>query len=289
MLVYANNLTLYGPGAEDTVFKAIGGWLKEQMGFGLHPDQLRKDGEFNGTRGDVSSWLRVLATAEEDPKLYSLVLKFPQENLRGRLWIVEVGVKIQGERLDLSCVVKTDEHSTLVASPVVASQPRLVRYVANNVQEVKDASFAASVPGVEVKTVGEDADSYHALLAEIERHGREGPIILVSPTKEGEYLLDAEELQQRLIGLAQVVRVSPGFNSYDMADVLGKSRSAWGGAINILYMPTATGHVPGRYFLSDGITAWGDTPHNRISHVLARWLRTIRISLAFASISAPRE
>ena len=269
MLVYANYLSLQGSDAEDAVFKAIGGWLKEQLSFGLHPDQLRKDGEFNGTRGDVRSWLRVLTTAEEEPKLYSWVLKFSDAEVRGRQWIVEVGVKTQGEYLDLSCVVKTDEHSTLVASPVTASQPRLIRYVVSNIQHIEGAGFAASVPGVEVKTVGEDTDSYHGLLAEIERHGREGPIVIVSPTKDGEYLLHPADLQQKLIGLAQVVKVSLDFNSFDMSEVLGKSQSAWGGAINILYMPTATGHIPGRYFLSDAITAWGDTQYARISQVLA--------------------
>jgi len=269
MLVYANHLNIHGQGAEEAVFKAIGGWLKEQLSFGLHPDQLRKDGEFNGTRGDVRSWLRVLATAEEDPKLYSWVLKFPDGTVRGRQWIVEVGVKTQVDRLDLSCVVKTDEYSTLVASPVVASQPRLIRYIANNIQNVQDSTFDITVPGVEIKSVGADEDSYLGLLAEIERPDREGPIVLVSPTKDGEYLLEAEEIQQRLIGLAQVVKVSADFNSYEMATALGKPKSAWGGAINILDAPSLTGHVQGRYYLADVIATWGNTPFNRGSHVLA--------------------
>jgi len=269
MLVYANYLSLFGPDAGEAVFKAVGGWLKEQLGFGLHPDQLRKDGEFNGNRGDVHSWLRVLATAEEDPKLYSWVLKFADEKIRGRQWIVEAGVKLQEDRLDLSCVVKTDESSTLVASPVIASQPRLIRYVLSNVQNAKDAAFASSVPGTDIKAVGKDVDSYHGLLAEIERKNREEPLVLVSPTKDGEYLLAPEELQERLFGLAQVVKVFVGFNSYEMAGVLGKQRSAWGGAINILYGPTANGRVPARYFLSNEIAAWGETPYERIPQVLA--------------------
>jgi len=269
MLVYSNHMSVKGHGAEEAVFKAIGGWLKEQLGFGLHPDQLRKDGEFNGTRGDVRSWLRVLATAEEDPKLYSWALKFPDENVRGRQWIVEVGVKAQGDRLDISCVVKTDEYSTLVASPVIASQPRLIRYIVSNIQNAKETTVDTTVPGVEIRSVGEDRDSYLALLSEMERPAREGPIVLVSPTKQGEYLLDAEELQQRLIGLAQVVKVSASFNSYEMASVLGTPKSAWGGAINILYVPTVTGQVRGRYYLPDAIATWGDTPFHRIPHVLA--------------------
>lgn len=269
MLVYANHMSFQGQGAEEAVFKAIGGWLKEQLSFGLHPDQLRKGGEFNGTRGDVRSWLRVLATAEEAPKLYSWVLKFPDENVRGRQWIVEVGVKTQADRLDLSCVVKTDEYSTLVASPVIASQPRLIRYIVSNIQSTENTTFDTNVPGVEIKSVGEDTDSYRHLLAEIERPGREGPIVLVSPSKDGEYLFDAEELQQRLIGLAQVVRVSTSFNSYEMASVLGKPKSAWGGAINILDVATVTGQVHGRYYLPEAIAAWGNTSFHRISHVLA--------------------
>jgi hypothetical protein len=50
-------------------------WLKEQLGSGLHPNQLRQDGEFNGHRGDARSWLRIYATHEEEPKLYAWVLK----------------------------------------------------------------------------------------------------------------------------------------------------------------------------------------------------------------------
>ena len=48
MLVYANRLQLHGVDAEEVAFKAIGGWLKEQLGFGLHPNQLLQNGEYRG-------------------------------------------------------------------------------------------------------------------------------------------------------------------------------------------------------------------------------------------------
>ena len=35
MLVYANRLQVHGEASESVVFRAIGGWLKEQLGFGL--------------------------------------------------------------------------------------------------------------------------------------------------------------------------------------------------------------------------------------------------------------
>jgi hypothetical protein len=178
-------------------------------------------------------------------------------------------VKRLGDILDLSCVIKTDEHSTLVASPVEASQPRLIRYVVANIAKATDADFAPTVPGVGLKTVGPDIDSYRSFEAEIERSDRTGPIVLVSPTRDGDYLFNTVDLQQKLVGLAQVVQISPEFNSYEMAGALGEGRSAWGGAVNILYPPTSTGFVRGRLFLADTITGWGDTQLSRISQVLA--------------------
>ena len=98
MLVYANHLSFQGSGAGTAIFKGIGGWLKEQLGFGLHPDQLKQDGEFNGTRGSMHSRLRILSTTEDDPELYSWVLKHQDDHVHGRQWIVEVGLKRSLER-----------------------------------------------------------------------------------------------------------------------------------------------------------------------------------------------
>ena len=269
MLVYANYLSFQGVGAEEAIFKAVGAWLKEQLGFGLHPDQLRQEGEFNGYRGDTRSWLRIYATNEEEPEIYSWVLKNPDEAVRGRQWIAEVGFKKYQGIFELSCIVKTDEQSTLVVSAVMASQPRVIRYVVNNIRQADHAEFAVSVPGLNVISVGQESDSYRSLLAEIERRERDSPIVLVSPTRDGEYLVNDTELQQRLIGLAQVMQVSRDSNSYEMAEVLGQHWSAWGGAVNVLNAPTRTGFVYSRFFLPDAIGEWGDTQHERISQILA--------------------
>ena len=126
MLVYANHLRVQGTDAERAVSKAIGGWLKDQLGFGLRPDQLKQDGEHNGHRGEHRSQLRIHACYDGEPALCAWVLKHADEDVRGRQWIVEVGVKkFAAEPLEVSCVVKTDERSTLVSNPVSASQPRI--------------------------------------------------------------------------------------------------------------------------------------------------------------------
>jgi len=269
MLVYANHLSFQGDGAKEAIFKAIGGWLKEQLGFGLHPEQLKEDGNFEGIRGKSKSWLRVCVTIEGEPELYSWVLKNADDNVRGRQWITELGLKVFQGTIELSCVVKTDEQSALVAEPVSASRPRLIPYVVNNIEQSDNAEFSRAVPGVAVKTVGEDVDSYRAFLAEIEQADRGYPIVLVSPTRDGEYLVNTSHLQESLIGLAQVVQVTSEFNSYEMEEILGQHWSAWNGSVNILHIPTPSGFVRGRFFLSDAIEAWGDTQHMRISQLLA--------------------
>jgi hypothetical protein len=82
---------------------------RKQLGFGLHPDQLRQDGEFNGHRGEQRSWLRVHGCYDGEPALCAWVLKHAADGVRGRQWIVEVGVKKFAGTLEVSCVVKTDE------------------------------------------------------------------------------------------------------------------------------------------------------------------------------------
>ena len=268
MLVYANRLCFQGADAEQAVFKAIGGWLKEQLGYGLHPDQLKQDGEYDGHRGEKRSWLRIHGCYDGEPALCAWVLKHAADDVRGRQWIVEVGVKKTAGILEVSCVVKTDELSTLVSNPVSASQPRVIWYIVSNIRSAKEAHFAGDVPGESLRKVGQDRFSYQAFREEIERHDRDGAIVLVSATSEGEYLVNPARLQRTLVGLANVVQVVEGSNSYEMAEILGKSWSAWGGAVNVLSIPLPSGIVRYRYFLPDEIRAWGQK-QQRVSQVLA--------------------
>lgn len=269
MLVYANRLRLHGAEAELVAFRAIGVWLKEQLGFGLHPDQLRRKGEYRGRRGKRNSRLRIFSCYEGEPALCAWVLKHGDTEVRGRQWTVEVGVKKSAGVLEVSCVVKTDERSTLVSSPVSASQPRVIRYIFSSVASNRwDAAFADAVPGQIFRPVGQDRDSYRGLLYEVERPDRDAAIVLVSPTREGEYPIDPTALQRTLIGLAHVVHVLPGSDTWEMEEVVGRRWSAWDGAVNVLSIPSPSGSVWSRLFLLDEIRDWGEGPQ-RISQVLA--------------------
>lgn len=269
MLVYANRLQLHGVDSETVVFKAIGGWLKEKLGFGLHPDQLLSKGEYRGQPGTQSPRLRIFSCYDGEPALCAWVLKHGDSEVWGRQWTVELGVKKSTGTLEVSCVVKADHRSTLVSSPVSASQPRVIQYILANVASNRwDAAVAEALPGQVLKTVGEDRDSYRALLYEIERPNRDAAIVLVSTTREGDYLIDPSALQRTLIGLAQVVQVLPDSDTWELAEVVGRRRSAFHGAVNVLSIPPQSGSVRTRLFLPDEIRDWGEESQ-RISQVLA--------------------
>ena len=67
MLVYANHMVMNGENAEYCVLKAIGGWIKEQLGFGLHPEQLISPGDFSGELKGVPTYLKIVAAASHSP------------------------------------------------------------------------------------------------------------------------------------------------------------------------------------------------------------------------------
>lgn len=269
MLVYANHLRLQGEGSRDAIFRAIGAWLKEQMGYGLRPDQVQSYGEYKGRRGTSPAWLHNFATNDEEPELYSWVLKVSDSNVRGRQWITELGLKIFDNEYDVSCVLRTDEHSTLVTAPIMPSRPRVIRYIVDNIAKEDSAGFCSGAIGTGVKHIGEDEDSYRALLLDIEHTGRDYPIVLVSPDYEGQYLINTNHIQEELVGLAQVVELNVNYDSFSMSEILGREWSAWSGAANMISTASRTGYIRNRLFQSDEIVGWGDTQHDRITQVLA--------------------
>lgn len=269
MLIYANQMSFSGEGAEKAVVKSVRGWLKEQLGFILHPNQLKISGKYRGKGEQRRTHLEVYTAIEQPPNLYSWVLVTPDKCAHGRKWNVELGLKISGNVIEFSCVLETNERSALVAAPVMASKPRVMRYVIKNIRNSKNAHFDERLIGTSIKKIGEDDQFYHDLLLEIERTDRHYPLVLVSPNRNGKYLVNSDRLQDELVGLAQVIRVAPEFDSYKMTEILGKQWSAWDGAVNVIRTPRPTERIRSRYFLSEEIENWGNAQRDRVSRLLA--------------------
>ncbi|SDX65701.1 hypothetical protein [Thiocapsa roseopersicina] len=273
MLVYANYLKFVGADAEQAILKAVGAWIKEQIGYGLHPDQLQQDGVYKGNRNGVPSSVQIRTAATEKPTFYTWVLRNSDDNVIGREWICEVGLK-SGDEQSLSITLKSEERSTRVGATIVASRPRLVKYALRNIADAAEAALAKTIPGAFLKTIGESKDSYRALRVEVDRRDRKFPIVLVSPDAYGEYLIDPEPLREVLVGLAEVVQIEADFDSYEMKEVLGSHWSAWSGAVNLIYPPQISGFARGHPFRSLDIESWGDSQHERRTELLG-WVTNI--------------
>ena len=93
-------------------------------------------------------------------------------------------------------------------------------------------------------------------------------IVLVSPRARSEhYLVDAEALARMLLGVAEVVRIGPTIDSYDLGDILGERHHAFNGAVNVLGRAGRYG-VPSRRYVSRELEAMGSAAE--VLHGLAR-------------------
>lgn len=214
MLVYANHLTILGKGADGAFSDALERWLPQQLGALPAPKSLRRGGDHHGTRerGGMKSHLRIYAEATAQPQQFSWQLRHPDGTVPDRQWVTEIGLELREDVAQVSCAVGTDDLSISVgAKAVFASCPRFVRYLAQNVSRASDANFDAAVPGERLQEA-QSRDDFEGLRHEIQRNGRDFPIVLISPLGEGADLVDAVGLQENLVGLAQVVRLRHGFN-----------------------------------------------------------------------------
>lgn len=270
MQVYANSFRVEGQEAFHVVMRAIHGWLREKMElpFGLH--EITHDNELSNTTSKLRPWLKAYVSIDEDPKLYAWRLKHLDKDVSGRQWMVELGLKVEAQFVDFSCSVQTEEQSTLVREPIDATRPSVIAYVLSNIEKSNGVRVAFDVPGLRIKQIGDQQEGYRALRAEIEREDRDYPLVLVSPTRAGNYLINREHLQDALFGLAQVIEVNSNFDSYEMEEELGRYWSAWDGAINVLQTRRQNGHIFGWILHSDEIEALGDTQAARVSFVLAK-------------------
>jgi hypothetical protein len=70
---------------------------------------------------------------------------------------------------------------------------------------------------------------------------RQHPLIVISPTPTGTFLLDIERARSLVAGLADVVKIAPDTDTFALADLLGKEYVAWRGAVNVLFPPRNRG------------------------------------------------
>lgn len=259
MLIYSNYLVLEGQDAYKGVFSSLAGWIKKKTGEKVRPSDFENKNNFEIENLRVS----IEKTVSKEPFFYSVIIKHPDKDTRGRQWILELGLEICTNLTNISCVLKTEEISSLVTNEIKATRPLIIEYIQRNCTLSKDT------PGLAIKSIKDDRYTYRGLQAEIERSERNYPIVLVSPTRGGLYLVDTHHLQNQLIGLAQVMVISPNSDTYEMEENLGKCYSAWDGAINVIYPPFRGRKIHNKLLRSRQVEEAGDQRKDRIGYILA--------------------
>lgn len=285
MLVYANRIDLTGRNPAGQVLRAISRWVGEKVEARVSIPDLVTGRPLSGPRGVT---FRGYAATDDAARVYSWILKHPDRVTRGRQWITELGLRDYDNRAEFTCVVKTDELSTLVQEAVSASRPRLIRFLLDCVDKAEGVQFAGGTPGTSLKWVGDSHDSYRGLDVTIRDSSRECPLVLVSPFNDGTYAVDPESLQSMLFGLAQVVGVRDGFDTYDMEEVLGRRYAAWGGALNIIKAKQRDGRVFSRLVRPPELEGVGEGRFAIEQYVLGLVTHATNVTRVRASITPER-
>lgn len=266
MIVYANEFYLVGKNPTLPVLNAVSGWLSKKLKRKITINEIKTIGDLTGVG---RTWVRVDRAQRDDYRLYAWTLKHPDKDVRGRQWVIELGVKETEDDTYFSCLVSTNEQSVRVDNKVSATSPNVISFLLDNVEKSQDVSFCSDSIGLSLKKVDNDNYAYKALREDIEHRLRKYPLVLVSPTNSQDYLIDPDKLQKKLIGLAQVVKIDKDFNSYDMEDILGKEFSAWNGTINIVGTPHRDGKIYSTLIHSDELTENYKTQVKRENFILA--------------------
>lgn len=234
MLVYANSFLFEPESGPEQIIHLVAKWVgqraKSYVDGGRLADGIRelklKDGSTLSSRATVSDEKQIVY-----PYLFCAQLSHRDDKVSGRKWITEVGVRQQRahEPVECSLLLKTDEVSTRVITPIQVTRPKLVE------QLIRACRPVGQTPGLIVKSLTEE--SAPAFLREVERAERDYPIVLVSTARDGSYPAEPERLRSILAGLADVVDVPASADTFVIEDVVGRRYMAFGGAVNIVFPP----------------------------------------------------
>jgi hypothetical protein len=231
MLIYANSFVLEPAGGTEQVIQFIAKWVGTRARSYVDAGRLAEG--IKELRLKDESTLSSRATVDEGQALYPYFfaarLSHRDDKVSGRRWITEVGVRQEapGALVKCSILLKTDEVSAQVTSPIQVTRPKLVS------QLIEHCHPVGETPGLTVKCLNEEGAQ--AFFREIERHERQHPIVLISCNRDGAYPVELRRLAEVLVGLAYVVDVPIGVDTFSIEKVVGRQFISFGGAIRIIF------------------------------------------------------
>lgn len=224
MIIYVNQFNLIGNDSLDISFRSISGWLKKLTSRHFTIDELKSGEEFKVNK----SIIRTFNATYNEPFMYSILFSHPDNNVRGRQWVTEIGIKYETEdNILFSISLETSDISTQVKKIPSTTRPSVVKYLRNN------ATFCKMTVGLKYAYLNNSEEEFSKLKEFIFSSNRNYPIVLVHDNNDD--LIKFDSLQEQLIGLAQVIVVNHDINTFQLETVLGQRYSVWDGAINIIF------------------------------------------------------
>lgn len=227
MLVYSGTIWLSNEAEVDSVLGVIANWLSRKTHSEISLDFLKASNQKRTTEGMQILISRAQST---NPFLECVRLTHGDKVVRGRQWITEIGIKRENTSSEIECSVllKTDEISTRVEGKIQPTVPFVVHDL------IRQCSPSTRTFGLSITSLDNYSET-EAFGYSINHPDRYHPFVLVSPTPAGEYLVNIDTLRFFLEGIAEIVVIPVGADTFRMEDVLGNQYIAYGGAVNIIF------------------------------------------------------
>lgn len=232
VLVYVNSFRFQPEQGSEQIIQQVAKWVgRRAKGYvdgarlaeGIRELKL-KDGSTLSSRVTLGEFKE-----KPYPYLFCAQLSHRDDRVSGRKWVTEIGLRqeAEGEPIECSLLLRTEEVSARVIAPIQVTRPRLVEQLINTCKPL------GQTPGLKVKQLSRE--SAEAYLHEVEREGRDYPIVIMSTNRDGKYPVEPERLRSILVGLAELVCVPVDEDTFAIQEVVGRRCVAFGGAIKVLF------------------------------------------------------
>jgi hypothetical protein len=232
MLVYANSFEFEPEDGPQDIIRLTARWLKQKTNVRIDPDRLAHG--IRRLRFKDASFVSSESTPIDDPDnlfpyLFNARYTHGDHKISGRRWTTEIGLRQnqQNGRVECSILLRTEEMSTKVTSPIQVTRPRLI------VDLVEYCRPVAGTPGLYTKKL--TVESCEAFQRELERLDRRHPFVVISADNDGRYHVDPERFRSLLLGLADIVVIPPEEDTIAIEGMIGRRYTPFNGAVKIIF------------------------------------------------------
>lgn len=232
MLIYVNSFLFEPEQGPEQIIQLVAKWVGKRANSYVDGARLAegireltiKDGSTLSSHATVSDGKQKI-----HPYFFCAWYSHRDEKTAGRKWGTEIGLHQEAEDKPVECsvLVKTDEVSARVSTPIQTTRPKLVE------QLITSCKPLGKTPGLNVKRL--DKESAQAFLREVEHKERNYSIVVMSPNRDSQYPVEPERLRSILVGLADLVVVPVLEDTFAIEEIVSRRYMAFGGALNIIF------------------------------------------------------